>query len=117
MIQKKIKNLIVIAVAVVFALIIAINCFTIVDAGHTGVVVTLGRVNEGVLQEGIHFKAPFVQNVVKIDNRIVSLRLIPRHFLRTFRPLRQLLLSTTVLIPLNHTASIKISVPIMRQYL
>lgn len=73
MIQKKIKNLIVIAVAVVFALIIAINCFTIVDAGHTGVVVTLGRVNEGVLQEGIHFKAPFVQNVVKIDNRIVKL--------------------------------------------
>lgn len=73
MIQKKIKNLIVIAVAVVFALVIAINCFTIVDAGHTGVVVTLGRVNEGVLQEGIHFKAPFVQNVVKIDNRIVKL--------------------------------------------
>ncbi len=73
MIQKKIKNLIIIAVAVVFALVIAINCFTIVDAGHTGVVVTLGRVNEGVLQEGIHFKAPFVQNVVKIDNRIVKL--------------------------------------------
>lgn len=37
------------------------------------VVVTLGKVNEGVLQEGLHIKAPFVQQVVKIDNRIVKL--------------------------------------------
>ena len=36
-------------------------------------VVTLGKVNEGVLQEGLHFKAPFVQKIVKIDNRIVKL--------------------------------------------
>ena len=59
--------------AVLFAVIIIANCFTIVDAGHTGVVVTLGKVNDGVLQEGMHFKAPFVQKVVKIDNRIVKL--------------------------------------------
>ena len=49
------------------------NCFTIVNAGHTGVVLTLGRVNEGVLEEGLHFKIPFVQQVVQIDNRIVKL--------------------------------------------
>lgn len=55
------------------AFILIVNCFTIVEAGHTGVVVTLGKVKEGVLQEGIHVKAPFVQQVVKIDNRIVKL--------------------------------------------
>lgn len=55
------------------AFIVILNCFTIVEAGHTGVVVTLGKVKEGVLQEGIHVKAPFVQQVVKIDNRIVKL--------------------------------------------
>jgi regulator of protease activity HflC (stomatin/prohibitin superfamily) len=71
--KSRLKKLIIAAVAVVFALAIAVNCFTIVEAGHTGVVVTLGRVNEGVLQEGIHFKAPFVQDVIKIDNRIVKL--------------------------------------------
>ena len=71
--KSRLKKLIIAAVAVVFALTIAVNCFTIVEAGHTGVVVTLGRVNEGVLQEGIHFKAPFVQDVIKIDNRIVKL--------------------------------------------
>ncbi len=70
---KKIRNIIIIAVVALLGILIIANCFTIVDAGHTGVVVTLGKVNEGVLQEGLHFKAPFVQKVVKIDNRIVKL--------------------------------------------
>jgi regulator of protease activity HflC (stomatin/prohibitin superfamily) len=60
-------------VIVLFALVTILNCFTIVEAGHTGVVVTLGKVNEGVLQEGLHFKAPYVQEIIKIDNRIVKL--------------------------------------------
>ncbi len=68
-----IKKIVVPVVIVLVVLIVALNCFTIIDAGHTGVVVTLGRVNEGVLQEGIHFKIPFVQKIVKIDNRIVKL--------------------------------------------
>lgn len=71
--KLKIKKIAAIALVVVLALMVLANCFTIVDAGHTGVVVTLGRVNEGVLQEGIHVKAPFVQQVIKIDNRIVKL--------------------------------------------
>jgi len=49
------------------------NCFVIVSPGHTGVMVTLGKVNDGVLEEGIHFKTPFVQQVVQIDNRIMKL--------------------------------------------
>ncbi len=71
--SKKIKTGIVVAVIIIAVLIVVGNCFTIVDAGHTGVVVTLGKVNEGVLQEGMHFKLPFVQQIVKIDNRIVKL--------------------------------------------
>ena len=67
------KKLVIIAAAVIFALIIILNCFVVVDAGHTGVVVTMGSVNEGVLQEGIHAKLPFIQNVIKIDNRIQKL--------------------------------------------
>ncbi len=60
-------------VIVVLLLIVAISSVSIVPAGHTGVVVTLGKVNEGVLQEGLHFKIPFIQQVVQIDNRIVKL--------------------------------------------
>ncbi len=73
-VNKKVVRTVVIVVAVLLAaVIVGSNCFTIVDAGHTGVVVTLGKVNEGVLQEGMHAKVPFVQQVVMIDNRIVKL--------------------------------------------
>ena len=63
----------IITAVLLIAVITLLNCFTIVEAGHTGVVVTMGKVKEGVLQEGIHAKAPFVQEVVKIDNRIQKL--------------------------------------------
>lgn len=71
--KKIIRNSVIIGVAVLIVAIVAINCISIVDAGHTGVVVTMGKVNDNVLQEGIHFKAPFIQDVVMIDNRIVKL--------------------------------------------
>lgn len=70
----KVRKIVISVVIGLFALLVITNCFTIVDAGHTGVVVTLGKVNNNVLQEGLHFKAPFVQKVVKIDNRIVKLQ-------------------------------------------
>lgn len=68
-----IKKLIPALIALFLAVIIAANCFSIVQPGHTGVVVTLGKVKNITLQEGIHVKAPFVQKVVKIDNRILKL--------------------------------------------
>ena len=78
--KKGITRLVVtIAVAIVL-LVTVLNCFTVVEAGHTGVVVTLGKVNEGVLQEGVHFKLPFVQQIVKIDNRIVKLNVTTEAF-------------------------------------
>ncbi|MBQ6626704.1 MAG: prohibitin family protein [Ruminococcus sp.] len=70
---KKIGKIIAIILAALVVVFVAVNCLVVVDAGHTGVIVTLGKVNEGVLTEGLHVKAPFVQKVVKIDNRIVKL--------------------------------------------
>lgn len=71
--EKLIKRTIIIGVIVIAAIVLIFNCFTIVSPGHTGVVVTMGSVQEGVLSEGIHFKAPFFQSVEKIDNRIQKL--------------------------------------------
>ncbi|MBQ3527388.1 MAG: prohibitin family protein [Clostridia bacterium] len=71
--KKTTITIIVTAVIVALVAIVGLNCVTIVKAGHTGVVVTLGKVNENVLQEGLHVKAPFVQQVVMIDNRITKL--------------------------------------------
>ncbi len=78
--KNYVKTVSIVVAAVILAVIVLSNCFTIVNAGHTGVVVTLGKVNERVLQEGLHIKAPFVQQVVKIDNRIVKLEVATEAF-------------------------------------
>ena len=69
----KLKKIVVPLIIVIVAVVLLLNAVAIVDAGHTGVVVTLGKVNEGVLQEGVHLKIPFIQQVIKIDNRIRKL--------------------------------------------
>ena len=79
-VNPKAKIAALVAAIAVLAVFVLANCFTVVEAGHTGVVVTLGKVNEGVLQEGLHVKAPFVQQVVKIDNRIVKLEVATEAF-------------------------------------
>lgn len=67
------KKTIALVIAALAALLVLFNSITIVDAGHTGVINTLGNVSENVLQEGIHLKVPFVQTIIKMDNRIVKL--------------------------------------------
>ncbi|MFR7478448.1 MAG: prohibitin family protein [Acutalibacteraceae bacterium] len=51
-------------------LITGFSSFTVVPAGHTGVVSRFGAVQEGVLTEGLHLKIPFVESVTTIDNRV-----------------------------------------------
>ena len=58
---------------VVFAVIFLSSSFVVIPAGHTGVALTFGKVEDTVLQEGLHFKVPFVQKIVVVDNRIVKL--------------------------------------------
>ena len=72
----------IIAAAVVAILVISIvfGSFVVIPAGHTGVVVTLGKVSDTVLQEGMHFKIPFAQEIVQIDNRIVKLEVSTEAF-------------------------------------
>ncbi len=60
----------VIIAAVVILLLL--NAFTTVSAGHTGVVLTFGKVSPAVLSEGLHFKIPFIQQIVQIDNRVLK---------------------------------------------
>jgi Membrane protease subunits, stomatin/prohibitin homologs len=67
------KKAIALVVTLLVIIVVLLNSITIVDAGHTGVINTLGHVSENVLQEGIHLKIPFIQTIVKMDNRIVKL--------------------------------------------
>ncbi|MBR5295612.1 MAG: prohibitin family protein [Clostridia bacterium] len=72
-VKKKSVFVLIFAICVLVIGFVLFNSFAIVQAGHTGVVLTLGKVDDGVLQEGFHVKIPFVQEVVQIDNRIVKL--------------------------------------------
>lgn len=58
------------AVIGIAVLIIAGTSLTIVPAGNTGVVLTLGKVSETSFQEGAHLKIPFVQSVENMSNKI-----------------------------------------------
>lgn len=54
-----------------FALLVLINqSFTIIEAGHVGVVKTLGAVQPAELSEGFHFVKPLLDRVDEIDVRL-----------------------------------------------
>ena len=79
--KKNITRIVAIAVAVVFLLVLATDCFTTVPVGSTGILLTLGKVQEGkALSEGLHFKLPFVQKIVSMDNRVNKLELSTQAF-------------------------------------
>lgn len=80
--MQKIFNFktILIVIVLILIVVLAASSFVIVQAGHTGVVVTLGKVDENVWQEGLHFKIPLVQEVVMIDNRITKLEVATEAF-------------------------------------
>lgn len=59
---------VIVVVLLAAALIAVLSCFVTVPAGHSGVMVTMGRVSDNVLSDGLHFKLPW-QNVILIDNR------------------------------------------------
>ncbi len=57
-------------IAAVAAVILVSSSVAIVPAGHTGVVLTLGKVSNSSYQEGFHLKAPLVQSVEMMSNKI-----------------------------------------------
>ncbi|UYZ14774.1 prohibitin family protein [Brevibacillus sp. WF146] len=57
-------------IVVTLAALIAFQSFTIISAGHRGVVLQLGAVQPKVLDEGLHFKIPFIQTVIPMEVRV-----------------------------------------------
>jgi regulator of protease activity HflC (stomatin/prohibitin superfamily) len=59
-----------IVVAVFLALAVIRGCFVTVGPGQRGVLMTWGAVEPGVLDPGLHLKAPLVQSVAKMDVQV-----------------------------------------------
>ena len=72
--EKKIpgfaKKLLIIVPVVLVLLILVFNCFDIVPAGFKGVRLTMGAVDNVVVNEGLNFKLPFAQSIVHVDARV-----------------------------------------------
>lgn len=68
--NNKLRNGILIGAVVLLALIAGTSAVTVVPAGHTGVIVTMGKVSDRVLSEGMHLKVPFAQQIVMMNNKI-----------------------------------------------
>ena len=77
---KAIRRLAALAIAVFLALIVLPNCFATVPVGSTGIMMTMGKVEDTALPEGMHFKIPFVQRIVSMDNRVKKLELSTEAF-------------------------------------
>lgn len=77
---KIIRRIALLAVAAVLALIVLPNCFATVPVGSTGIMLTMGKVEDAALPEGMHFKIPFVQKIVSMDNRVKKLELSTEAF-------------------------------------
>lgn len=71
--KVKAKTIIIPIVVALAAGVLALNSMTTVPVGSTGVVLSLGRVNGQTLSEGLHFKAPFVMDVVDMSNKVQKL--------------------------------------------
>ena len=68
------KKLVIIAALVTFIVIILVisESVVIVQAGHRGVVLYLGTVENRVLGEGVHFVIPFAEQVVQLEVRTLK---------------------------------------------
>ena len=68
------NKLVILAAIVTFAVIVIImsESVVIVQAGHRGVVIYLGAVENRVLGEGVHFIIPFVEQVVQLEVRTLK---------------------------------------------
>ena len=77
---KVIRRLAALAIAVFLALIVLPNCFATVPVGSTGIMLTMGKVEDTALPEGMDFKIPFVQRIVSMDNRVKKLELSTEAF-------------------------------------
>ncbi len=72
--RNKLGRTILIGALVIIALVIIFSSYAIVQPGHRGVVVMLGRTEQNVLGEGFHLiLPPMVRQVVPVDVRVQKL--------------------------------------------
>lgn len=65
--MKEFFNGFVIPVIIILLVIFGISCWFVVEPWYNGFTVTLGRVNQTVYTDGLHFKVPLITKAVKYN--------------------------------------------------
>ena len=74
------KKAIIAALVLVLVIILGSQSFATVPVGYTGILLHMGKVQDSALSEGLHFKLPFIQRIVPVDNRVKKLELSTEAF-------------------------------------
>jgi len=73
-------NKIIYAVIVVLLILIGLNSMFVVNEGQNALLLQFGRIVRTDYQPGLHFKIPLLQQVMRFDNRILSLDAQPERY-------------------------------------
>lgn len=76
----KLKLSIIVGIVTILLLMLAAMSVSVVPVGHTGILLTMGKVQDTPVDEGVNFKIPLVQRIVTMDNRIQKLELATEAF-------------------------------------
>ena len=68
--EIKISSVVTSSIIAIGAIVVACTGWTNVDVGCTGVKLVMGSVQEDTLSAGFHLKAPFVEKVVDVNNKV-----------------------------------------------
>lgn len=66
---KGIGMLVIIGLIVLLAIIVAFNCFSVVNEGFIGVKYQFGKIVDSSLSAGLNFHIPFVEEIEQVDTR------------------------------------------------
>ena len=70
--QKAVSRILLTTVALLAVAVLGANALHTVPAGHTGVVLRFGAVQDEVLGEGLHVVLPFATRVVDMNNQVTK---------------------------------------------
>lgn len=65
--NKLIRKWVIVSIVGIIIIFLFFNSAYIVNAGQRGVLLTFGKASDNAIGEGLHFKIPIVQKIIKLD--------------------------------------------------
>ena len=70
--MKKPVTIVVIVCLLILLIVVGLSSYHVVPTGYTGVVIRMGQVQSVTMSPGVHFKAPFIDQVRDVNNKQIE---------------------------------------------